>query len=472
MGCDGKNGWAEVEFSNVDLGDKRLNRRLIKLSDSFSESPESPINQACGDWAETKAAYRFFKNDSVNAKHILKAHAEKTTERAKRHKTVLAIQDTSYFVYTPHKKTEGLGKLSMKKGKHVKEILSLGLIMHSSLAITTEGVPLGLLDQKIISRKTQSEEQRKLRDVTPIEDKESYRWLASLENSKNNMGTTQMVTICDREADIYEFFKLSRDINAPVLVRAKVDRAVNKTSRYAEKDTLKLWDFLLQKTVAGIFEVEIPSRDNKPSRIATMELRFGAFQFNPPTNNIKHRSEKLPDLSMNAIYVLEKDPPSEDEPIEWVLLTNLPVNQLDEALEKVHWYSLRWRIEMYHKVLKEFRVESCRLGDADRLIKYLTVMSIIGWRIFMVTLIARTDPDLPCHTLLANEEWKVLYLKIKKKDKYPKKIPKIGEVVIWIAQLGGFLARKGDGYPGTITLWRGWKRLADLTEGWNMALRC
>jgi Transposase DNA-binding len=141
------NGWAAEELVDVDLGDTRLNRRLATLCNSFSESPESPINQACEDWAETKAAYRFFRNDKVDACAIMKAHRLKTAERAKRHKTILAIQDTSYFIYTSHPKTKGLGRMSLKKGKHVEKIFSNGLVMHACLGVTTDGLPIGLLDQ-------------------------------------------------------------------------------------------------------------------------------------------------------------------------------------------------------------------------------------------------------------------------------------------------------------------------------------
>jgi hypothetical protein len=155
-----------------------------------------------------------------------------------------------------------------------------------------------------------------------------------------------------------------------------------------------------------------------------------------------------------------------------MLLTNLPVTSYEKAYEKILWYCVRWRIEMYFKVLKSgFRVEACRLGHAERLARYLTVMSIVAWRLFMITLVARTDPATPCSTFLANREWKVLFLKANTNKSLPKKPPLIGDVVIWVAKLGGYLARKSDGPPGTITLWRGWKRLADLTEGWNLAVQ-
>lgn len=151
--------WAAEEFADVSLGDKRLDARLVKLCDRFSNAPESPINQACADWAETKAAYRFFQNENVEVGEILAAHRCKTAKRAKQHKMVLAVQDTSYFVYTSHPKTEGLGKMSLKKGKNVKKIYSNGLVVHTCLAVTTEGLPLGLLDQKT-SRESSDQRRR------------------------------------------------------------------------------------------------------------------------------------------------------------------------------------------------------------------------------------------------------------------------------------------------------------------------
>jgi hypothetical protein len=463
-------------MGQVDLGDKRLNDRLVSICDSFSESPESPINQACEDWAETKAAYRFFRNGNVEARAIMEAHRLKTAERAKRHKTVLAIQDTSYFVYTSHPRTEGLGRMSLKKGKNVAKIFSNGLVMHACLAVTTEGSPIGLLDQQIFARKLNSKKRRKLADVTPIEKKESCRWLQSLKNAREITGDTQIVTVCDREADIYEFFKLSEEIHSPVLVRANVDRAVNKRSRYAEKAVVGLWAHMDKQPEAGTITVEIPARrktqhcKEREARTALLTIKFGSFLLNPPRNNVKHRSSELPDLPMHAVYVFEANPPEGAEPLEWMLLTNLSVTTFHQACEKVRWYCLRWRIEMYFKVLKSgFLVEACRLGTADRLTKYLTIMSIVAWRLFMITLIARANPGTPCTEFVADHEWKVLSMKINKGKHLPRKPPTIGAVVIWIARLGGFLARKSDGMPGTLTLWRGWKRLTDLTEGWNLA---
>lgn len=474
-------GWAQSEFRDVNLGDERLRKRLIKLADSLSESPESPINQACNTWPEAKAAYRFFQNDDVYEKDISASHVRQTIKRAKMQDMILSIQDTRYFSYTNHKKTTGLGVISKRPGTNVKEISSLGVIMHTAFCVTTEGLPLGILDQNIFSRKPIPEDlrankKRSHNTNVAIEDKESARWLDSLKRMhvavKDSNVNVRVVTVCDREGDFYELIELVNNLEgASILVRARGDRMINKSSRYTEKTDCRLWSYIQGLPNQGTIEVEIPAKDQKPARTAVLETRFGSFKMNPPRNLLRHKTEVLPDIDLNAVYVMERNPPEGEEPLEWMLLTDLPVNTFDEAVEKVRWYCLRWRIEVFHKILKSgLRVEQCRLQTADRLIRYLTVMSIIAWRIYWITLIARTNPELPCTPLLAEDEWKVLYSKIHRTKSYPKTPPRIREVVRWIAMLGGFLARKGDGEPGVITLWRGWKRLFDLSEGWSLAL--
>jgi len=469
--------WANNEFANLDLGDKRLNTRLINICDRLSESPESPINQACSNWAETKGAYRFFSNGKIDSNKILRAHILKTVVRTKKYKTILALQDTSYLIYTSHKATKGIGDISMKRGKNIDKIFSKGLVLHTCLAISTDGLPLGLLDQSIISRKPQSATKRRKKDVTPIDKKESYRWLKSLKNSSEKIMDSQIVTVCDREADMYDLFHLSDEIKSPVLIRANFDRSINKKSRYAEKDVVKLWEYMGKRPKAGMIKINIPKKPTtrhsaqRKDRIAELTIKFGSFLFNPPRNNIRLKKEELPNLKMNAIYILEKNPPKDEKPVEWMLLTNLPINNYEQAHEKVQWYCLRWRIEIFFKVLKSgFNVEKGRLNHANRLRRYLTVMTIIACRLFMITMISRTNQNMSCKGFLTNIEWKVLYLKTHNNKHPPSHPPRIKDVINWIARLGGFLARKKDGDPGIIVLWRGWKRLNDLTQGCRLAI--
>lgn len=479
---DHEPGWATNEFQDVNLGDKRLNKRLMKLCDRFADAPESPINQACDDFAETKAAYRFFQNDSVDADEIIKTHSSKTARRADSHKTVLALQDTSYFVYTKHPKTTGLGKISMQKGRHVSKIYSHGLIMHACLAVTTNGLPLGLLDQKIFTRKPRLDdklnkmEKSEIYSKLPVEEKESYRWIESLEATSNALTKANIVTVCDRECDFYDFYRSAQHKDASVLVRASKKRRVNKTSRYGRKAPM-LWELIESQPCAGSYNLDVPYRKNtrhsngRTAHSAQMKIKFGEFKLNPPSHHPQYESEVLSDMKLYAVYAYEKNPLEGEPPVEWMLVTNQPVNSFEEARERVRWYSLRWKIEMYFKVLKSgLRVEDCRLETADRLTRYLSVMSVVAWRLFSITLIARTNPSLPSSDLLSPQEIKVLEAKATRKGQLPKPVATIAEAVILIARLGGYLARRSDPPPGTLVLWRGWKRLISMTEGWCLAI--
>lgn len=473
MSNDEKNGWADEEFDNVNLPDKRLDGRLRSICESLSASPECPISQACSDWAEAKATYRFFANDRVEPKDIMAAHSQKTASRIAELDTVLAIQDTSYLIYSGHKKTTGLGEISATQGRHVERLVSKGLVMHACLAVSTCGLPLGLLDLNLFAREPKSaEERRKSRDNTPVEEKEIHRWISSLRNcGERPTGKARVVTVCDREADFYDFLDAGVKSKSLMLVRAKVDRDVNKKSRYAEKDVVKLWAFMKSQKVAGTLDIDIPARDSgkrcssREARKATLEVKTGSFMLSAPRNNIRNRTETLASLPMRAVHAVEVDPPAGVEPVEWMLLTNLPVENIGDALEVIRWYCLRWRIELFFKMLKSgFRILECRLGEAQRLKKYITVMSVVAWRMMMLTYLARTDPDLPCDEVLSPEEWKPLYRLTYRNKPFPQSAPTIREAIILIAKLGGFLGRKGDGDPRMITIWRGWKRLSDLSS--------
>ena len=473
-----KGKWAEQEFSNVDLGDLRLNKRLIQIAESFSESPESPINQACETWAGAKAAYRFFQNENVSAESILKSHVQNVAGRIKKENLVLVAQDTSYFLYSSHPSVQGMGRVNGFKSKSTSKTLKTsGIVMHTAFAMTSDGLPLGLLYQKIFTRDdsvetTYNSQLSGHNSQIPIEEKESFKWLEALEEShKYRTESTRMVTICDREADIYDLFYRADELGASLLVRAKTDRYLGIPTRSKKNPSERLWESVGRQKSAGTWEVDIPVKDNEDKRTAILTVRFAAVQLYPTRHHPNYQKLEPPLTQLYAVYVKEENPPlTVKEPLEWMLLTNIPVHSYDEAIEKVKWYCLRWRIETFHKILKSgFKVEDCRLGTADRLIRYLGVMSVIAWRMFWITLVNRSSPEQPCNSVLSEEEWRALYAKINHTKIPPSEIPSLGRAIRWIAQLGGFLGRKGDGDPGIITLWRGWKRLADLADGWSYA---
>lgn len=419
--------------------------------------PSGPINQACEDWADTKAAYRFFDNDKVTPERIRAPHHQRAVERMVQHKQILAVQDTTFLNYTHHPQTEELGAIGNKK-QHQH-----GFGMHSTLAVTTQGMPLGLLTQAFFTRSEDEpahrpEELRKL----PIEEKESYRWVQAFEQTLALVPpTVEVITVCDREADIYEMFAFAQERKAPLLVRASSDRAL------LDDEVRKLWLNVENQPLAGYLTVHITGNDQRKVRQATVSVRFTTVTLKPPW---RPNGLKLPAVTLQAILVREKDPPPEiDEPIEWLLLTNTPVASFDQAHQVIRWYGCRWQIEVFHKVLKSgCRVEHCRLQTADRLYNFIALMSIIAWRLHWMTYINRCQPDLPCTAILATIEWEALYMRIRKSNELPDTVPTVRQAVRWIAQLGGFLGRKSDGEPGVTTLWRGWLRLQDIAATWYL----
>jgi hypothetical protein len=449
--------WAVKELAQVELKDARLNRRCQDLVVSLGQQPNAPINQACEEWPNTKAAYRFFDNDKVSPAGILAPHYQCTVERMRRHKLVLAVQDTTFFNYTHHPQTEGLGEIGTKKQNQ------RGFAMHSTLAVTPSGVPLGLLTQVFFSRPI-GEPAHKPAELSklPIEEKESYRWLQAFEQTLALApDQVQVLTVCDAEADIYEMFVLAQEKQAALLVRAARDR------RLAEPEVNKLWPKVEQQPIAGHLTVHITGNQKQKTRDARVSVRFTPVRLRPPW---RPKGHKLPPVTLHAILVREDNPPDDvDEPIEWLLLINLHVGDFEDALQVIEWYCCRWQIEVYHKVLKSgCRVEDCRLQTADRLQNYIALMCIIAWRLHWLTYVNRADPDLPCTFVLSAIEWQALYMRIQRTTSLPESPPTVRQAVRWIAQLGGFLGRKGDGEPGITTIWRGWQRLQDIAATWYL----
>ena len=469
------NDWADVEFNGIDLGDKRLGDRLKRIVNDFISSTQSPINKVSGNWAGTKAAYRFFQNEKIDYTDIISHHAKSTNIRSSNESVILALQDTTYFNYTDHPNTEGLGLLSRFTGKHKADILTKGIYMHCTLAVNTDGIPLGLLDQKITAREVLSKEKTALKKrshntALPIEEKESIRWLDSMRVATSIFSnkTDRLVTVADREADIYDLFLLAQKLNTNFLIRASKNRKINKTAVHSENSGELIWDFMKSQNKLGSIQIELPKKENHPARKANCDLKISKITVLPPRHFKGDKSQKL-GLDLFAIQVVETGPPKGVEKIDWTLYTNLPVNNFQEAVEKVKWYCLRWRIEVYFKVIKSgFQVERCRLETADRLVRYLAVISVVAWRVFWLTMVPRTSPNICATEFLTESEWKVLFTKFNPNRKVPEKPPSIKHIVIWIAQLGGYLARAGDGSPGVTHIWRGIEKLSDMVLGLSL----
>ena len=448
--------WAAVEFSKIRLKDKRLNLRCQKVARALEQQSTEPINQACEDWADTKAAYRFFDNEKVSAEKILAPHYQRTVKRMKSHALVLAVQDTTFLNYTHHPQTEGLGEIGTKAQNQ------RGFGMHSTLVVTPQGLPLGLLTQQFFERPigeashTASEIQK-----LPIEEKESYRWIEAFEQViALTPEEVQVVTVCDREADFYEMFVMAKEKHADLLVRANTNRRLDEEAKY-------LWAKVESQGKAGNLTVDIVGNDKRKARQAIVSVRFCTVTLKPPW---RPQQKKLPPITLTAILVREDNPPADiKDAIEWLLLTNTIVNDFSQALQVIEWYCCRWQIEVFHKIIKSgCRVEDCRLQTATRLQNYIALMSVVAWRLQWLTYINRTNPQEPCTAVLTPIEWQALYMRIHKTSVLPASPPSTHQAIRWIAQLGGFLGRKSDGEPGIVVIWRGWQRLQDFATTWEL----
>lgn len=435
----------------------------MKTAQQLAKSPSSPINEACGNWASTQAAYRLFNNPKASTAGILQPHWEATAERmASCGGPVLVMQDTVFFSYGTHLKTRGLGPIG--NAAHER-----GLIMHNALAFKTSGVPLGIVSQSIWARREIPEEdyQEKIErlQVTAIEEKESSKWLVALrETVLRTPADLAVVTVADRESDFFEFLTEAQELRAKYLIRARTDR---KLVPEDSEGCASMLEALSDSASLGTMTVEVPGNGSRKARTANIEVRLAQVSIKAPERRGAHAkaSSSSEPITVTLIGATEQSPPAGSESISWVLLTNLTVKDFESATEKVQWYGKRWGIETWHKVLKSgCKVEDCLLEEAERLKRYLTLFSIIGVRLMHVAYLARAHPDLPATEVFSAMEIQVLHLRVIKALPPAAKPLTLREVVRMLGKLGGHLGRNGDGEPGVLVLWRGWMRLYESVE--------
>ena len=451
--------WTEQELKDTGLPDKRLNQRLIKIVEQATQQPSATIPQASETGSDTKATYDFWKSERFDYIDIIEGHRQKTLQRAKKEELVLMIQDTSDFNFTHHRsKTWDKGFGQTCSQNYVR-----GLKVHSSLMVSTQGVPLGISDLQIWTREpTKKKKQAQKKIKKSIGQKESKRWLRGLVDAELAVSSnTKVVTITDREGDIYEMLAMPRNSNSHLLIRAKHNRRV-------ENELKHLFPSLSASESVGEMEIVLPKTEKRMARKALVTIRYIQVKMMAPQNRVG--KTKTESISVNAISVVEENPPDGEKGIEWRLLTTLPITNYDDVLTYIQWYTYRWRIERYHYVLKSgCRVEKLQLETAERIKKALATYAIVAWRLLWLLYESRKNPDVSSELVLTQDEWQSLYCYIHKKNEPPNEAPPIKMVIIWIAKLGGFLGRKKDGEPGIKSLWRGLRRLFDIAQTWKLA---
>lgn len=520
--------WAEHEFGGCELPDARLQERLLIMARDYHARPTANLPQTCSNRAKTKAAYRFLDHKASTMHTLLQPHYRATQQRLLGEEVVLAVQDTSSLNYTTRTSTQGLGPI----GTTVDG--PQGLILHSTLVFNLKGRPLGFADVQCHVRDPAEFGKKAERHKLPIQEKESYKWLKSWEATAAMQAKcpgTLMVNVGDRESDLYELFaKAAEHPQGPkLLVRARHDRQLGddapgasgggsskkKASKKAApkadacavagtpadlpkealageppqkladatdpvleeqpeqqeqeqtRATKLLWNTLQGQPVAALQTVKLPATGKRKAREATLEVRYAVVKLRPP------KRLKGPELPVWAVLAQERDAPAGVEPLEWMLLTTVAVNNAQDAVERLRWYTLRWGIEVLHRTLKSgCGIENRQLGQADRLQASLAIDLVVAWRIYSLSKLAREDPDAPCTVYFSDAEWQALAMFETKKPAQPDQVPTLREMTRGVATLGGFLGRKCDGEPGTQTLWLGLQRLDDIAVTWRATTAC
>ncbi len=461
--------WAQEELQTIHVGDKRLDKRAMILLETLMSDPTESIPTVSQDWSETLAAYQFFKNGKTDKDKILAAHLDSTLDRAAQGEVVLAIQDTTELDFTrPEESPQGAGPLNYSARR--------GFLDHTQILMTPERLVLGVVDFQMWGRDKLGK--KKTRKQRPIEKKESFRWLEGYEQAcdvARRLPDQKVVSIGDAECDIYELFVATQTPEVPLptslrkahfIARACENRCVTERDPEAGKHAYRKIQQELDDTPPLCQAIlRLPKTPQRTARDATMEIRATAVHLKAP----QRKGRKLPEVDIHVVRVREVSSPEDENesPVEWTLLTDLPIDSIEDVETIIEYYACRWQIEVFFRVLKTgCTVEKLQLSTQDRLETCLAFYKIVAWRVMYLTMLGREYPDLPCDILFSEAEWKSVWMVVEKTDP-PQTPPRLEDFLAVLASLGGYLRRNHDGPPGPKALWVGIRRATDLALGWH-----
>jgi hypothetical protein len=435
------------DFPHLDFGDIRRNDRFVSIINNVSRQPGDSIPRQNKRWYDAKATYEFFKNKDVSIEGLRKTIMQFGASKAENENTVLIAHDISNISYNDLN-AEGLGYLDNKEGR--------GILCYSSIAVTTEGLPLSLLYQHTWTRPMEELGKSAQRKQRSFEDKESYRWYEGMSEVNQLLSdTVHKIHVADREADVYELFFHAFESNTDLLIRARHNRSLTNGNH--------LWDNIAEQPVATTLNLDVPDARGREKPAIQAELRYHEVEILRPQKN----TTSYESVTLTAIEIKEKS--SSQEPIHWKLLTTLEVNNIADALQCIKWYTYRWLIERFHYVLKSgTKIEELQLKDAVSLQKAISVYSLAAFRVMQLVYESRLHPEVSCTVVLTKEQWKTLYMLIHHTTKIPSQPPSLYQAVLWIGRLGGHLGRKSDGPPGLKTVWQGYQQLCHAASVYEL----
>lgn len=460
--------WIDSEFASLDLGDERRERRARMIVDQFTRIAES-TPEACQDKAALEATYRFAKNPAVRPEAILQAPHQAAITRSAEHDCVVLVQDTSVIDLTkPNRQVRGAGPLESEDKR--------GLFLHPLYGLTEQGLPLGMFDQVIWTREQirtdlDKPEKQRLRKQTCFEEKESSRWFEMFQSGEQialaNPGT-HYVNVADSESDIHEIYTQTSELpaNYDFVIRSCQNRALATGAEsidqtLADAEIRFEGEVTVSERKSLIVGETRPRRKSRSARSANVKVRATSVTLRGPARP----GGKLADATVNVVEIVETDPPAGEEPIRWVLLTSLPISSVAEIQRVIRIYCLRWQIELYFKTLKSgLGIEKLKYEELDRYVTALSLLMIVAWRVEYLKGAARLDPNASCETYFEDHEWMPACMVLNQSHERPAEAPTISQFMLIVARLGGYIDKKGQGPPGSTTIWRGLRRMEAFSE--------
>lgn len=450
-------GWASLEFGGCSLGDLRRAKRLVKIAQGLADNVGCAVSSCCGR-GSAQLISRFFDQKEVTTDSVLESHIKRTAARCSKFDLVIAVQDTTFLDFTGRKDLENeLGPIGSRQQ-------SRGVLAHSVMAVSPGRSVLGLLGMSIWARDPAGFGQGARRRNRLVADKESRKWLGGLYQAESALPESQpLLVVGDRESDVFALFAAPRRKNTDILVRANQNRAI------VDEEFSYVREAIESAPELGLYEVNVPRQGARRARKAKLVVQARPIYVKPPL----HKTPDVPDgaVKLYVVRAREIDAPDGVEPLDWILLTSLEVDDLASALTVIDFYSVRWVIEEFHRVLKSgCKVERLQFETLDRLKPVIAVLSVVAWRVLSLSKKAREEPEAHVSSVCTETERRVMEKWMEMKKEKSPEIKTVEDFVRAVAILGGFMGRKCDGKPGTKTLWQGLRRLEDLVQGYELAV--
>lgn len=449
--------WAKEAFGGAKLGDSRRTRRLVEVAASFARHTGASIPTACGaKAAAVEGAYRFARNDEVEPTDIAEAGFAATAKLVAKlnPKVLLAPEDSTVLSYAHD--VDDLGDVGGPSSSNTR-----GIWVHSTILVDPEtGRTLGLVAQNRWVRDPEEYGKKHRRRELPYEEKESFKWEQNARDMRELLGPELMphvISVCDREADVFAYLAHKRTHDERFIVRAEWDRNVTEQD---EVDHLR--EVLKGAPVRGTAQVELPQRGGRPARTAKLRLTSAKVELRRPKPlDAKHPAK----LEVNAVLAEELNPPKNEEPLNWMLLTTEPISTLSEVENVLKFYRMRWRIEVFHKAWKTGTgVERQRLQTADNLERIAVVLAFVAIRLMQLRELFEERVEVSCDQILDKETWSLLWVSVEQ-TKPPRKPPSAQWAYRALGRFAGWTDTKRTGKVGWDTLWKGWSRLQERYEG-------